>query len=327
MRRRLLVLAAALLVPCTAPPVTAAATAKPTAANRTAANRTAADPTAGAAYPRRIELPRGFRPEGVQAGTGTTIYAGSLADGSIWRGDVRTGRGAIWVRGRGAPALGLTYDAQRNLLWVAGGPSGEVRAYDVRTARRVRTYTFPGSGFLNDLVVTRAGVYVTDSFVRRLAVIPFRANGALPAAGHTMRLTGDIHYIKGDPRNPAFNANGIVASGGYLVIDQSVTGQLFRVSAHTGAARAIKTPGSELSDADGLELKGRKLYVVRNLPNQVDRLVLDVAGLRTRPAGELVGNLDIPSAATFVGTSLYVVNARFYTTPTARTSYWISRVR
>lgn len=310
MRRRLLLVLSAVLLACLGGPAAQAA-----------------EPAADGAYPRRIELPRGFRPEGVQAGRGTTIYAGSLADGSIWRGDVRTGRGRVWVHGAGSPALGITFDAGRNLLWVAGGPSGEVRVYDAGTGRRVRTYTFAGSGFLNDLVVTRHAVYVTDSFVRRLAVIPFRSGGGLPVTGRTLPLTGDIHYIGGDPANPEFNANGIVAAGGYLVVDQSVTGQLFRVDPRTGAARAIKTPGSTISDCDGLELKGNLLHVVRNLPNRVARLRLDVAALRAAPAGELVGNLDIPSAATFVGSRVYAVNARFYTPPTDRTRYWISRVR
>ncbi len=193
-----------------------------------------------------------------------TIYVGSLADGSIWRGNVRTGDGAVWAEGGGTPAVGMALDRRRDLLWVAGGPTGEVRAYDVRTASLVRSYQFAGSGFLNDVTVNRTGVYATDSFVQRLAVVEFGRGGSLPADGTTVALTGDIHYVAGPPDNPAFNANGIVSSHGSVVIDQSETGQLFRVDPQTGVASEIETFGTDLVAADGMELRGHLLYVVRN---------------------------------------------------------------
>ena len=42
----------------------------------------------------RIDLPAGFFPEGIESGRGTSVFVGSLFDGAIWRGDVRTGSGA-----------------------------------------------------------------------------------------------------------------------------------------------------------------------------------------------------------------------------------------
>ena len=103
-----------------------------------------AGPGSASHQPSRIELPDGFQPEGIEAGHGGTIYVGSLADGSIWRGNVRTGDGAVWVEGGGAPTVGMALDRRRHLLWVAGGPTGEVRAYDVRTLRGGRA--LPGRG-------------------------------------------------------------------------------------------------------------------------------------------------------------------------------------
>jgi outer membrane protein assembly factor BamB len=297
----------------------------------------AGSPAAGAApLPDRVALPAGFQPEGIEAAGGTSVYVGSLATGAIWRGDVRTGTGATWAAGVGKPgvakpAVGMAIDRARGLLWVAGGTSGEVRAYDTRTAALERTYTFPGSGFLNDVAVTARGVYVTDSFVQRLAVVRFRGHGRLPARGRTLRLRGDISYVAGPSEDRAFNANGIVADGDRLVIAQSVTGRLFAVDPRTGYARTIHTFGADLQDADGLELRGQLLYVVRNFDparnaGVVQRLALLPRGPVAVPLGTLTGDLDFPSTAAWVAGALYVVNARFATTPTPTTPYWITRL-
>ena len=48
-----------------------------------AAAATTADTTTKQVFPTRIELPNGFRPEGI-AIKGTTAYFGSLADGDIY---------------------------------------------------------------------------------------------------------------------------------------------------------------------------------------------------------------------------------------------------
>jgi len=72
--------------------------------------------------------------------------------------------------------------------------------------------------------VTRDAVYVTDSNIQQLDVIPLGPGGALPDpdAVTTLPLTGDIHYVAAQ-----FNANGIVAARGWLIVVQSFTGQLF----------------------------------------------------------------------------------------------------
>lgn len=273
----------------------------------------------------RIALPNGFQPEGVEAGGGPIVFVGSLADGSIWRGDVRTGTGAVWAPGPGAAALGLARDARRGLLWVAGGDSKQVRVYDLRTRRLVRSYDVPSAGFLNDVALTRRGVYVTDSFVQQLVVLRLGRHGRLPAQATTRPLTGDIHYVAGPPDNPAFNANGIVADHGRLVIDQSETGQLFRVNPRTGSTRELRTFGTDLKGADGLELRGRLLYVVRN-SGVVQRLLLDPSLRFAIPAGTRTGDLDFPSTVAYVEGALYVVNARFATPPGPTTPYWLTRL-
>src|SRR6187200_3484126 len=72
-------------------------------------------------FPDRLDLPAGFSPEGIAIGRGTTFYTGSLSGQGIWRGDLRTGEGALLVDG-GGPFVGMKVDG--NLLFVAGGPAG-----------------------------------------------------------------------------------------------------------------------------------------------------------------------------------------------------------
>ena len=77
-----------------------------------------------AARPSQIALPNGWAPEGITAGPGTTVFVGSLSAGGIWRGDVRTGQGAVIPGTRGDAGRRHEYEAAANRLWVAGGGSG-----------------------------------------------------------------------------------------------------------------------------------------------------------------------------------------------------------
>src|SRR5690348_16975553 len=88
---------------------------------------------AAAPFPETIPVPAGSQPEGVAAGQGTTLYAGSRLDGSVYRADARTGKGAVVVPGRPGErgAYGLKYADGK--LYVAGGPFGAGYVYDART--------------------------------------------------------------------------------------------------------------------------------------------------------------------------------------------------
>jgi hypothetical protein len=105
-------------------------------------------------FPARIDLPDGFFPEGIESGQGASVFVGSLVDGAIWRGDVRTGDGTVIAPGLPSPptrvSVGVAYEASRDRLWVAGGGPGfdlgvgDVRVYSASTrhvapAGRVRT--------------------------------------------------------------------------------------------------------------------------------------------------------------------------------------------
>ncbi len=279
--------------------------------------------------PDRIDLPNGWQPEGITTDR-RSLYVGSLADGAIWQANPRTGDGEILAPGRtGRVAVGVEYDRRRDVLWVAGGPTNKVRAHDADTGKVLRTYSFPLSTgrFLNDLVVTRRGVFATDSMNQELAVVPFKSNGdqqhSLPprSKAMTLPLTGDLVYVEG------FNLNGIVKSHGRLLAVQTNTGLLFRINQRTGVTREVDLGGASLTNGDGLEIDDETLYVVRNQDNLVAVVELedDLAG------GELVDEItstgfDVPTTAALALDALWVVNARFGTMPTAETPYWITRV-
>ena len=93
----------------------------------------------------------------------------------------------------GGAATGVEYEARANRLWVAGGPTGTVRVYDASSGDLLRQYTFSPAGFLNDLVVTRDAVYVTDSFNAWLDVIPLgrRREPSWDRGRHDPAVDGD----------------------------------------------------------------------------------------------------------------------------------------
>ncbi|HLM20055.1 MAG TPA: superoxide dismutase [Propionibacteriaceae bacterium] len=281
-------------------------------------------------FPARIDLPDGFFPEGIESGRGTSVFVGSLIDGAIWRGDLRTGSGAVLADGAtGRASLGIAYEAGRNRLWVAGGGpgfgigAGDVRVYDAATGALLATYLPPGEvGALNDVAITHDAVYVTDSFNAQLVVIPLPADGSLPSADSAtlLQVTGDFVQVPDVP-----NLNGIVAKNGTLLVGDSNTGNLFRVDPDTGSADMVDLGGEVLPDPDGLELRGNTLYVVGGGLVTVVRLGARLA------SGVVLGeitdpSLDVPTTATVAAGRLWVVNARFTTPPTPDTEYWITQL-
>lgn len=273
--------------------------------------------------PTHIDLPDGFQPEGIES-RGEWLFAGSLVDGAIWRGSAKSGKGDVLVEGQdGKSAAGLHID-RRGRLWVAGASSQEIRVYSSRSGDLLATYAFPTAGFINDLDIVDNTVYATDSVNQQLLVIPLEKRSKLPdpSVATTMPLTGDIVYGDG------FDANGIARSRDWLITVQSNTGLLFRVDPETGEARTIDTGGYALTNGDGIEIVGRKAYVVRNQDNLVAVLELSKDRLSAELIRELTSDdLDVPTTVTKSSRGLFVVNARFGTDPTADTEYWITRLK
>jgi hypothetical protein len=279
-------------------------------------------------FPEFILLPDGFRPEGVVVGGGHHIYAGSLANGAIYRSDLRTGQGEIIVPGQeGRMAVGLSFDKRSNFLFVAGGPTGAAYVYDVQTGADVAVYQLAGpSSFINDVVVTRSAAYFTDSFSPVLYRIALDPRGRLPDSGtvEEIPLSGDYVF------SPfGFNTNGIDATpdGDLLLIVNSTTGKLYNVDPQSGDALLIDLGGESVPMGDGILLDGKTLYVVQNRLNLIAVVQLNAE----LTAGEITARLtnpafDVPTTIAEFGNSLYAVNARFGTPPEPETEYEIVQV-
>ncbi len=259
---------------------------------------------AAAPFPETIPVPVGSSPEGIATGKGTTFYVGSrdrnsVAPGSIYKGDLRTGAGDILVQSQpGREAYGLK--ARGGKLYVAGGPTGFAYVYDARTGANVDAVDFEG-GFVNDVTVTRRAAYFTDS-LKPLIYVYDRRTGETS----TLPITGDLVY------EDEFNANGIAATpnGKRLIIVQSNTGELFTANPRTGATTQIAAP--DVTHGDGILLRGKRLYVVRNQDNEV--VVLRLRDHFTRATGVATltdDDFDTPTTIARHGKRLYVINARF----------------
>jgi DNA-binding beta-propeller fold protein YncE len=149
-----------------------------------------------AAGPARHHLPGdGVEPRGHRRRPGTTFFAGARADGAVYVGDVRQGSVRQLVAGRtGEVAVGLAYDAATKRIWVAGGATGDITAYDSRTGAQLFTVNAGPGRFLNDVAITRDAVYVTDSRTNQILVVDLGRGARLPAAGTAARVltvTGD----------------------------------------------------------------------------------------------------------------------------------------
>jgi sugar lactone lactonase YvrE len=276
--------------------------------------------------PKIIGLPEGFRPEGIATTHGDDFFAGSLVDGAIFKGSLRTGKGDIFVPGMpGRVAVGLS--TRRNMLFVAGGPTGDAYVYNTKTGRELGVFDLTDADptFVNDVIATRDAAWFTDSFNQQLYKVPIRGNGKF-GNPKVLPLTGDIVFVPGE-----FNANGIEAarSGKRLIVVQSNTGELFEVHPRTGEATTIDLGGESVPSGDGILLDGgHRLWV---LQNSIDTLALvdlesDLESGRVvrRTTDE---DFDVPTTVAESGDRLAIVNARFGVPSPETEDYWVTQIR
>lgn len=241
------------------------------------------------------------------------FFVSGAGSGGIYRVDIASGE-VTEVLAAGTRAqfttIGMDVDDQGR-LWVAGGGSGEVLVFDAASGEQVATFTTPDAPalFLNDVIVTDAGAFVTDSNRPTLWRVPLEAVDAGGGEAEAwLDFTGTpFEYGEG------FNANGIVANedASVLLVVQASTGSLFRVDVATQEVTEVET-GASLQGGDGLVLDGTTLYVVQNGADRVAvvQMADDLA------SGDLTGYLEderLSSSATaaLVGDALLVVNAQF----------------
>jgi sugar lactone lactonase YvrE len=272
----------------------------------------------GRAFPTEFALPNGFMPEGIAIG-GATAYFGSRADGSLFRVNLRTGKGEVFSKGPGTPATGLKIDS-RNRLFVSGASGGDARVVDARSGRVLAGYKFAATDtFVNDVILTGNAAWFTDSRKPLLYKVPFGRHGSLPPGFETLPLTGDMVFTPG-----VNNANGIATTpdGRSLLIVQSNTGKLYKVDPATGVTKEVNLGGELLTAGDGLLREGSSLFVVQNRLNTVAKFRLDRSGSTgTLLARATDPRFDVPTTVASFGHRLYLPNARFSTPPTPDTPY------
>jgi sugar lactone lactonase YvrE len=283
-------------------------------------------------FPDVIALPNGFRPEGIATGHGHTFFVGSIPTGAIRRGDLRTGESDVLVPAQpGRAAIGIEVD-ELGRLFVAGGPTGEAYVYDAGTGAPLAEYDLSQGApmtFVNDLVVTKDAVWLTDSRRDVLYRLPLGPGGSLPdqADVETVPLSGDFELVP-----DVNNLNGIEATpnGKTLIAVQSTPGLLHRIDPATGETDVIELTGLDdsVENGDGLLLDGRTLYVVQNRMNKIAVVELSPdysSGVIVRYITD-EENFDVPTTLAEHGNRLYAVNARFGAPDAATGPYWVTRV-
>jgi hypothetical protein len=163
-------------------------------------------PAVASQTPQVIVLPGATSAEGIAAGRGATFYAGDLFAGDIFRGNVRRGTAELFIDApAGRMAVGMAADLRHDLLFVAGGFTGQGYVYDLGTGTTVASYDLgnPETSIINDVTVTKAGAWYTDSFQAQLYFVPVSRAG-VPGPSRTLALSGPAADTSGE-----FNLNGI----------------------------------------------------------------------------------------------------------------------
>lgn len=270
-----------------------------------------AAPATAMPRPATIPLPVDFQPEGIAVGPGNTVYAGSLRDGDIFRGDLRTGRGTRWIDVDGRAALGMRVDRARHRLVVAGGATGHAWVYDTRDGSTVADLVLgaAASTFSNDVAIMGDALYFTDTFAPRIYRVPIRADGTYGAT-EPITVTGPAGVVTG-----GFGLNGIDSTNrGQLIVNHTDLGILALVDPATGASTQIALSGPPLvaGTLDGLQLEGHTAWVVQNFANAVARVRLSPDLTSGRVVDEVTSDLFmVPTTVARHGSTLALVNGRF----------------
>lgn len=253
-------------------------------------------------------------PEGIaldKSGPGKSFFVSSTTDGTIFKGNVKGTALAPFAAGGAdgrTSATGMTVN--RGRLFVSGAGTGKAFVLSTKDGSTLKVLdTNPGTTptFMNDVTVADGFAYFTDS----QRPIIFRASTSGATVGDMepwLDLTGTPFVYQS-----GFNANGIVSydDGKVLVVVQSNTGKLFRISTKSKAVTEIDLGGKTLTQGDGLVAHGSRLYVVRNL-GEIVEVKLRHGKREGRIGKTLTSSLfAFPTTAARDGSRLLVVNAQF----------------
>jgi len=257
----------------------------------------------------------GNNPEGVAWDPRSeSFFVGTVGTGTIYRGTLGEATLRPFITpDPAAPedsAIGMKVSGGK--LYVAGGRTGSIYVYRVKTGALLARFETGLGGFLNDLVVTRKGdVYVTDSVrpvIWHLRPAMVRAGSGTP---ESFGVEPQIDYTAGE-----FNLNGIVArrDGRELIVVNSFSRSLFRIDIdpEDTSARTITKIDAPALPGDGLLIDRGRLLVVSRDPDQVTVLKLTRGDSRARVERVLTDpSLRGPSTIARAENRYLVVNADF----------------
>ncbi|NEE01891.1 hypothetical protein [Phytoactinopolyspora halotolerans] len=263
-------------------------------------------------FPDVIVLPGASSAEGIAVGKGSEFFAGDLFQGDIFQGDLRSGEASLFIDApEGRLAVGLKVDVSHDLLFVAGGLTGQAYVYDARTGADVAALTLadPELGtFVNDVALSNDAAWFTDSVQPHLYRVPIAPNGSVGTPS-TLVLTGPAANLSGE-----FNLNGIAVAphGKALIVSHGGDSTLYTVDPATGASAPIS--GADLPSVDGILVEAGRLWAVQNFLNQVTELRLS-PDLSSATVQDVITSPDFQTPTTVArhGGRLALVNAKFDT--------------
>jgi hypothetical protein len=280
-------------------------------------------------FPTILQLPPGFRPEGLTHGRGDTLYVNNFDHGAIFKVNAETGVGEILVpASETRQGIGLRFDRRTNLLYSSGGTTGHGFVFHADTGALVADYVLAtGSDptFINDGFITPDAIVFTDSLRPTIYRLPLGedARPGPQSAITTITLNGDMPFIPG-----AINANDLENTPDHekLIVDHSTTGNLYTLDVASGHTDLIDLGGVTLPTNDGMWLQGRILYVAQNT-NNVAVIELSKDGARGRVVRNITSLLfDALATPIIFADGLYLTNARFEVQPADNASFTVVRI-
>jgi hypothetical protein len=206
----------------------------------------------------------------------------------------------------------MKVEASAHRLWVAGGFTGHAYVYSTRNGSTIADLVLSptGDSLINDVMITKAGAFFTDSFHAVIYQVPIGPQGRI-GKPRTIPLSGPAAIIGDFP-----NLNGIAApsDGRVLILGHSSRAELDLVDPGTGSSRTIPLSGGALTPGtpDGIYLDGRTLWVVQNFANQLVKIQLSPNLSSGRIVATVTNSLfRVPTAVGEDGHRLALVNARF----------------
>lgn len=269
----------------------------------------------------------GVMPEGIAVHRDGTMYVSSDGTGALYRGNVRDGRLRPFAAegiGDRPSTLGVHTDT-RGRVYSVGGSQLTVHDRRGRLLAQRTAHAGPlGAPDLNDLVITKDAVYVTDwanPVVHRAEI----------RGGTLGPLEPWLDIRSAFPQFPAryWLLNGIVAdsAGTTLLVASNGTEAVWRVDITTRAVEQLQLGGASFG-ADGMVLHGRRLYAVLNYgaPHGVYIAELN-DGLRSGSVTHRITGdpFDLPTTIARYGCRLYVVNSQL-DDPPGQPPYTVSAI-